>query len=139
MDSLRAGLRFGRRASDDTFRAFHEACDADDLQTADELLIIIEDRRGVTPAHGDTPADSSQALLKAQARLWSLRCRRFGDPETASVPPERAPAIHPPNTSRLRDWAAAWLRGPVTRGAMEAGSRNGKRAFALLFLVNPET
>ena len=122
MDSLRAGLRFGRRASDDTLRAFHEACDADDLQTADELLMIIEDRRAATAAKGDAPADGSRALLKAQARLWSLRCRRFGDPETASVPPEPDPAIHGPTTPRLRGRMAAWLRRLVTRGAIEAGA-----------------
>ena len=117
--SPHAGLRFGRRASNDMFKAFHEACDSDDLQTADELLLSLEDRNGSLPEQMAAHRTTSQALLKAQARLWSLRCQRFGDPETETSLPQHIPAIQQPHRPKVIVWLAAWLRGPSTRGEMD--------------------
>lgn len=111
-----AVLRFGRRASDDTFRAFYQACDAGDLVTAAELLMVLEDRFISPPDEAFVQGEHRSALLQAQARLWSMRCRHFGDAEEAVVS-QPALATQQPDTSRIINWVIAWLRGPLSRFA----------------------
>ncbi len=120
MDIRQSGLRFGRRATDDTFRAFHQACDANDLQTAGDLLLILEDKFSPHLERGRVQGEHLRALLQAQARLWSLRCRSFGDGEEAAYVHVRDPSFELPPTSKLTHWLATWLRGPKSPFAAAA-------------------
>ena len=116
MTFKRTGLRFGRRRTDDTFKAFHQACDARDLQTAGDLLLVLEDKLSHHMRRDKVDGQRLRSLLQAQARLWSLRCRSFGDEEEARGP-ECIPLTQRPATSKLVDWLKAWLQGPQSRFA----------------------
>ena len=120
MDNMQTGLRFGRRKTDDTFRAFHIACDEGDLARADGLLIILEDKFSFHAVPAAAQGNNRQALLQAQARLWSLRLRDFRDVEEALAVPEAVLTLERPTTSKLSAWLAAWLRGPRSRFAKAA-------------------
>ena len=115
MDRRRTGLRFGRRKTDDTVKAFHDACDAGDLATADELLVILEDKFSSRAMQDAAQGNDPQQLLQAQARLWTLRRRHFGDVDDAALMYEPVPVMERPVTSKLGDWFAAWLRNPQSR------------------------
>jgi hypothetical protein len=68
--------RHGRRLSDKILVAFHHACDAQDLQVAEQLLRTLENmltRRGVPAEHNRRRAIES--LVAAHERLWHLRHR----------------------------------------------------------------
>ncbi len=66
----------GRRLSDKILVAFHHACDAGDLQVAEQLLRTLEGmitRRGVPPEQNRRR--SLESLVAAYERLWHLRHR----------------------------------------------------------------
>jgi hypothetical protein len=70
------GPRQGRRLSDKILVAFHHACDAQDLQVAEQLLKTLESmltRRGVPPEQNRRRA--LESLVAAHERLWHLRHR----------------------------------------------------------------
>jgi hypothetical protein len=68
--------RHGRRLSDKILVAFHHACDAQDLQVAEQLLRTLENmltRRGMPAEQNRRRAIES--LVAAHERLWHLRHR----------------------------------------------------------------
>ena len=79
-DSTEANLvmpRYTRRLSDKIFIAFHQACDQDDLEVAEQLLRILElmlTRRPTTPDH--QRRRNMEGLVAAHERLWHLRHRQ---------------------------------------------------------------
>lgn len=81
-DNADGGIRDGapglprhtRRLSDKVLVAFHHACDTADLETAEQLLAILEmmlNRR--TPAPDSNRRRSIESLVAAHERLWHLR------------------------------------------------------------------
>ena len=70
----RSQSRYSRRLSDKILIAFHHACDQDDYEVAEQLLVILEkmlSRRNVNP---DTNRRKSiESLVAAHERLWHLR------------------------------------------------------------------
>jgi hypothetical protein len=71
-----AAARHGRRLSDKILVAFHHACDAQDLQVAEQLLRTLENmltRRGMPAEQNRRRAIES--LVAAHERLWHLRHR----------------------------------------------------------------
>lgn len=70
----RSQSRYSRRLSDKILIAFHHACDQDDYEVAEQLLVILEkmlSRRTVNP---DTNRRKSiESLVAAHERLWHLR------------------------------------------------------------------
>ena len=111
----RPSLIFGRRATDDTLVAFHHACDANELQIAGDLLVALEDKLKPCLERGSVQGEHLRALLQAQARLWSLRCRSFGDSEEPANVQLRGIGFAQPSTSKLTNWLAAWLHSPRGR------------------------
>lgn len=68
----------GRRLSDKILVAFHHACDAQDLQVAEQLLRTLEamlTRRGVPPEQNRRR--TLESLVAAHERLWHLRHREI--------------------------------------------------------------
>jgi hypothetical protein len=68
--------RQGRRLSDKILVAFHHACDAQDLDVAEQLLKTLETmlaRRGVPAEQNRRKA--LENLVAAHERLWHLRHR----------------------------------------------------------------
>ncbi len=68
--------RQGRRLSDKILVAFHHACDAQDLDVAEQLLKTLETmltRRGVPSEQNRRK--SLETLVAAHERLWHLRHR----------------------------------------------------------------
>jgi hypothetical protein len=68
--------RHGRRLSDKILVAFHQACDAQDLAVAEQLLKTLESmltRRGVPAEQNRRRA--LESLVAAHERLWHLRHR----------------------------------------------------------------
>ncbi len=66
--------RQGRRLSDKILAAFHHACDVNDLDIADHLLVALEmmlTRRPFTVDVGRRR--SMESLVAAHERLWHLR------------------------------------------------------------------
>ncbi|GBR73132.1 hypothetical protein AA700_0021 [Acidiphilium acidophilum DSM 700] len=66
--------RYTRRLSDKILIAFHHACDQDDYDVAEQLLVILE--RMVTRRSTNTDANrrkSIESLVAAHERLWHLR------------------------------------------------------------------
>lgn len=67
-------VRYSRRLSDKILIAFHHACDQDDYEIAEQLLVILE--RMVTRRATNTDANrrkSIESLVAAHERLWHLR------------------------------------------------------------------
>ncbi len=76
-DTLReagAAPRQGRRLSDKILVAFHHACDVNDFEVADHLLIALELMltRRPFPTDGGRRR-SMESLVAAHERLWHLR------------------------------------------------------------------
>lgn len=68
--------RQGRRLSDKILVAFHHACDAGDLQVAEQLLITLEGllQRNTLPPEQNR-RKQIESLVAAHERLWHLRHR----------------------------------------------------------------
>lgn len=69
-----AAPRQGRRLGDKILVAFHQACDANDLDVAEQLLRILEmmmTRRPVAP--DANRRKNIESLVAAHERLWHLR------------------------------------------------------------------
>jgi len=69
-----AGMRHTRRLSDKILVAFHQACDANDLDVAENLLRILEmmTMRRPLPTDGNRRRNM-ESLVAAHERLWYLR------------------------------------------------------------------
>ena len=66
-------LRHGRRLSDKILVAFHQSCDQDDFEVADQLLRILEMMtRRPNPTHVNRRRNI-ETLVAAHERLWNLR------------------------------------------------------------------
>ncbi len=66
--------RYSRRLSDKILIAFHHGCDQGDLETAEQLLRVLEmmlARRPPTP--DGTRRRNQDSLVAAHERLWHLR------------------------------------------------------------------
>ncbi len=73
-DSTIVAPRQGRRLSDKILVAFHHACDVNDFEIADRLLITLEimlTRRPMTADNGRRR--NMESLVAAHERLWHLR------------------------------------------------------------------
>jgi hypothetical protein len=71
------GLRHGRRLSDKILVAFHQSCDQDDFEVADQLLRILEvmTRRPNPP--NVNRRRNIETLVAAHKRLWNLRHLKY--------------------------------------------------------------
>jgi len=68
------GMRHTRRLSDKVLVAFHQACDADDLDVAEHLLRVLEMMTMRRPLPGDgNRRRNMESLVAAHERLWHLR------------------------------------------------------------------
>ena len=68
--------RHTRRLSDKILIAFHQACDQDDLEVAEQLLRILELMLTRRPAAPDQQRRRSmEGLVAAYERLWYLKHR----------------------------------------------------------------
>ncbi|MGC9269920.1 hypothetical protein [Acidiphilium sp.] len=70
----KAQARYSRRLSDKILIAFHHACDQDDYEIAEQLLVILErmlTRRSVNV--DSNRRKSIESLVAAHERLWHLR------------------------------------------------------------------
>jgi len=66
--------RYTRRLSDKILIAFHQACDQNDLEVAEQLLRVLEvvlTRRRPTPDR--RWRQNTDSLVMAHERLWHLR------------------------------------------------------------------
>jgi hypothetical protein len=66
-----------RRLSDKILIAFHQACDQEDLEVAEQLLHVLElmlTRRPTAPDH--QRRRNMEGLVAAHERLWHLRHRK---------------------------------------------------------------
>lgn len=71
---MRVAPRYTRRLSDKILIAFHQACDQDDLEVAEQLLRVLEvmlNRRSATPMQ--QRRRNIESLVAAHERLWHLR------------------------------------------------------------------
>lgn len=71
---MRIAPRYTRRLSDKILIAFHQACDQDDLEVAEQLLRVLEpmlNRRTATPMQ--QRRRNIESLVAAHERLWHLR------------------------------------------------------------------
>ncbi len=66
--------RHTRRLSDKVLIAFHQACDTSDLETATDLLRVLEIMLARRPIHVDgNRRRNVEGLVAAHERLWHLR------------------------------------------------------------------
>jgi hypothetical protein len=66
--------RHTRRLSDRILVAFHQACDQDELEVAEQLLGVLEMMLSHRPlAHITTRRRNVESLVAAHERLWNLR------------------------------------------------------------------
>lgn len=66
--------RYSRRLSDKILIAFHHACDQDDYEVAEQLLMVLEKMLARRAANPDTNRRKSiESLVAAHERLWHLR------------------------------------------------------------------
>ncbi|MDD2875877.1 MAG: hypothetical protein PHT60_01465 [Acidiphilium sp.] len=66
--------RYSRRLSDKILIAFHHACDQNDYEIAEQLLILLERMLMRRTANVDTNRRKSiESLVAAHERLWYLR------------------------------------------------------------------
>ncbi|HEX7390369.1 MAG TPA: hypothetical protein VF286_09670 [Acidiphilium sp.] len=66
--------RYSRRLSDKILIAFHHACDQDDYEVAEQLLVVLEKMLARRAANPDTNRRKSiESLVAAHERLWHLR------------------------------------------------------------------
>lgn len=66
--------RYSRRLSDKILIAFHQACDQEDFEVAEQLLHILELMLRRRPVTADTNRRRSmESLVAAHERLWHLR------------------------------------------------------------------
>lgn len=66
--------RYSRRLSDKILIAFHHACDQDDYEVAEQLLIILERMLTRRTTNADVNRRKSiESLVAAHERLWHLR------------------------------------------------------------------
>ena len=69
-----------RRLSDWVLITFHFACDAGDLEAAEQLLAILGHMLSRPPPEGRSERQlNAQPLVAAHERLWSLRHREARD------------------------------------------------------------
>lgn len=75
-------LRRKSRLSDDILKAFHHACDVEELDVADRLLRIMEKVIARLPVAQNGEASlGTQTLSAAHERLWNLRNRSAEEPK----------------------------------------------------------
>ncbi|MCI0753880.1 hypothetical protein [Teichococcus vastitatis] len=76
-DAVRSGAatpRHTRRLSDKILIAFHQACDQNDFEIAEELLRILEKMVTRRPSQPDNNRRKNmESLVAAHERLWLLR------------------------------------------------------------------
>ena len=66
--------RHSRRLSDKILFAFHHACDQNELDAAEQLLVVLENMIKRRPVHPDqNRRRSMDGLVAAHERLWHLR------------------------------------------------------------------
>ncbi len=66
--------RYSRRLSDKILIAFHHACDQDDYEIAEQLLVILERMLTRRSVNADSNRRKSiESLVAAHERLWHLR------------------------------------------------------------------
>lgn len=66
--------RHTRRLSDKILVAFHQACDTDELDVADQLLLILDRMMGRSPKLNEgNRRRNMESLVAAYERLWHLR------------------------------------------------------------------
>jgi hypothetical protein len=67
--------RYSRRLSDKVLIAFHHACDQDDFEVAEQLLLIMETMlsRRSDGRPGGNRRRKVESLVAAHERLWQLR------------------------------------------------------------------
>ncbi|SIQ32281.1 hypothetical protein SAMN05421828_103192 [Acidiphilium rubrum] len=66
--------RYSRRLSDKILIAFHHACDQDDYEIAEQLLVILEHMLTRRSPNSDANRRKSiESLVAAHERLWHLR------------------------------------------------------------------
>ncbi len=66
--------RHTRRLSDKILVAFHQACDTDELEVADQLLLILDRMMGRSPKINEgNRRRNMESLVAAYERLWHLR------------------------------------------------------------------
>lgn len=66
--------RYSRRLSDKILIAFHHACDQDDYEIAEQLLVILENMLTRRSPNSDANRRKSiESLVAAHERLWHLR------------------------------------------------------------------
>jgi hypothetical protein len=69
-----AAPRYSRRLTDKILIAFHQACDQDDYDVAQQLLHILEQMLKRRPTAADTNRRRTmESLVAAHERLWHLR------------------------------------------------------------------
>ena len=73
-NQVAAAPRHTRRLSDKILVAFHQACDTDELEIADQLLMILEKMMGRSPKLNEgNRRRNMESLVAAYERLWHLR------------------------------------------------------------------
>ena len=66
--------RYSRRLSDKILIAFHQACDQEDFEVAEQLLHVLEQMLKRRPTTSDSNRRKSmESLVAAHERLWYLR------------------------------------------------------------------
>ncbi len=66
--------RHSRRLSDKILLAFHHACDQNELDVAEQLLVVLENMIKHRPVHPDqNRRRTMDGLIAAHERLWYLR------------------------------------------------------------------
>lgn len=66
--------RYSRRLSDKILIAFHQACDQNDLEIAEQLLHVLEMMLNRRPLTADgSRRRNMESLVAAHERLWHLR------------------------------------------------------------------
>ncbi|MDD2876361.1 MAG: hypothetical protein PHZ23_03935 [Acidiphilium sp.] len=73
-DKFQSNRRYTKRLSDKILISFHHACDKDDLEIAEHLLVIFERITKRIPVCGDFDQRKNiESLVAAHERLWNLR------------------------------------------------------------------
>ncbi|MGH7056793.1 MAG: hypothetical protein ACREFZ_02770 [Acetobacteraceae bacterium] len=71
---MRIAPRYTRRLSDKLLIAFHQACDQDDLEVAEQLLRVLEMMLSRRPTAPDQQRRRNiESLVAGHERLWNLR------------------------------------------------------------------
>ena len=73
-DAIGGSPRQGRRLADKVLAAFHHACDVNDFETAEQLLVALEVMLTRRPFAADAGRRRAmESLVMAHERLWRLR------------------------------------------------------------------